>query len=84
VAYRVDFVKSAAKALEDFPAKTQQRLRVAIEALSANPRPFGLKKLKGRENEYRVRVGDFRIIYAIFDAEERIIVREVTDRKDAY
>lgn len=82
--YRIEIARGAAKSFEDFPAKTRERLRDAMETLSVNPRPHGNKKLKGRDNEYRVRVGSLRIIYAIFDSEQRVVVRDVVDRKDAY
>ena len=55
----------------------------AINKLKENPRPPGVKKLKGRPG-YRVRAGNYRIIYSIFDAELRIEVLAIVDRKDIY
>ncbi|MDR1144528.1 MAG: type II toxin-antitoxin system RelE/ParE family toxin [Verrucomicrobiales bacterium] len=64
-------------------SKLLQRLGNAINALCANPRPPGCKKLRGRPG-YRVRVGDYRIIYEVRDAELVILVLEIGDRKDIY
>ena len=59
-------------------------MRDAIDALEANPRPFGYDKLAGRENEYRIRVGDYRIIYAIHDDVLVVLVIEVGPRDQVY
>jgi mRNA interferase RelE/StbE len=55
----------------------------AIGALAENPRPFGYRKLKGR-NGYRIRVGSYRVIYDVFDAVLVVEIIEVGNRKDIY
>ena len=55
-----------------------------IRLLQDNPRPNGVKKLKGYENTYRVRVGNYRIIYEIYDRETIVLVLSSIHRKDAY
>ena len=62
---------------------TATPILAAIAALAHNPRPNGYIKLKGR-NGYRIRVGDYRVIYEIFDAVLLVDVVEVGDRKDIY
>lgn len=62
--YRVDIANSALKALRSIPAKDAQRIDAAILALGENPRPHGFTKLQGGDL-YRVRVGDYRVVYAI-------------------
>ncbi len=83
MAYIVRFEKKAVKALEKMPP--QQRLAI-IEAatdLGTNPRPHGYKKLKG-VNGYRLRVGDYRIIYDVNDKEIRITIVKIGHRKYIY
>lgn len=82
--YRVELLKSASKQLLSFPKKTRERLLVALDELAAEPRAHGIIKLTPPELGYRMRVGDMRIKFAILDAEKRIVVREVVDRRDAY
>ena len=55
-----------------------------MEALADDPRPTGCKKLAGRTNHYRVRVGDWRISYAVYDDRLLILVVEIAKRGDAY
>lgn len=55
-----------------------------VERLGANPRPFGVRKVHGVENLWRVRVGDYRVVYAIDDTNHLVDVRVVRHRKDAY
>jgi mRNA interferase RelE/StbE len=82
--YTVRLKKSAEKELDSLPASVQARILAALEALANNPRPDGCQKLKGSENTYRVRVGDYRIIYEIHDGQLLIYVLRIADRKDAY
>jgi mRNA interferase RelE/StbE len=60
-----------------------ERLRKAIEQLLSNPYPPGCKKLQGQPG-YRVRVGDYRIVYRIIDHELIVVVVDIGDRKDVY
>ncbi len=62
----------------------RERIRVAIRGLANEPRPLGVKKLTGYENLFRIRVGDWRIIYAIEDDKLIVLVLEISTRGGAY
>jgi mRNA interferase RelE/StbE len=64
--------------------KLAARLVGAMRALAENPRPPGCKKLRGGENLWRIRVGDFRVIYEIHDDVLVIVVVSVGNRRDVY
>ena len=61
--YQVEFSKQAEKQFKDLPQQIQNRLQLRIDALGENPRPTGGKKLEGAENQYRIRLGDYRLVY---------------------
>ncbi|MGH9661752.1 MAG: type II toxin-antitoxin system RelE family toxin [Bryobacteraceae bacterium] len=82
--YRVIFTRSARKELENLPRTTADRIVAMSERLAAESRPEGARKLRGAADLWRVRVGDYRIVYAIDDAERIVDVRVVRHRKDAY
>ena len=81
--YRIEFAKPAAKQFRSLPTNIQRQMQPAIDALSSKPRPSGVKKLKGSDL-YRIRSGDYRIIYQIQDAELIIIVIKVGHRGKVY
>jgi len=83
VAYRVELTPRAASQFKKLPALARGRLQKHIDGLAENPRPHGVKKLE-IENAYRIRVGDYRIIYEIHDRVLWVIVVKVADRKEAY
>jgi mRNA interferase RelE/StbE len=83
-AYEVFFKPSVEKDLRRLPAPMLQRLLDRISALSGDPRPRGVMKLTGAERLYRVRLGDYRIVYEIDDAARRVTVHYVRHRSDAY
>jgi len=62
----------------------QDRIQTKIDDLAIEPRPNGVKKLKGEENSYRIRVGDYRVIYDIFDDVLLVSVVEVGHRSEVY
>jgi addiction module toxin, RelE/StbE family len=83
--YSIIIAESAFKQLVKLPKNDNRRIQKAIDQLSENPRPSGVKKLKGSsENLYRVRVGDYRIIYAVDDTVRIVDVRKIGHRKDIY
>lgn len=83
--YQVVISKVAAKELKTLPKETISRLFTKMQSLADDPRPTGCKKLEGyNENIWRVRVGDYRIIYAIDDAVYIVDVRHVGHRRDIY
>ncbi len=71
----------AAKELESLPTKDRRRVVQRVRALAEDPRPPGAEKLKGIEL-YRVRQGDYRVLYEIADAERAITVIKVGNRRD--
>jgi mRNA interferase RelE/StbE len=81
--YSILLTRSAAKELERVPAKDRQRIVAKIGALAENPRPVGCEKLSGDE-KYRLRQGNYRILYEIVDADLIVTVVRVGDRRDVY
>ncbi|NDE89998.1 MAG: type II toxin-antitoxin system RelE/ParE family toxin [Alphaproteobacteria bacterium] len=82
--YSVSLTSSAAKELEALPKKLLARIYKHIENLELSPRPTGHKKLKGGDKEYRVRIGDYRVIYEIDDTKKTVDVTRIAHRKDVY
>lgn len=82
--YRVEFTRQAAKIFKDLPVREQQRLKPQIDALAVEPRPSGVVKLAGEENLYRIRVGNYRVIYNIQDKQLIILILKIGHRKDVY
>lgn len=81
--YRVKFAKSVQKELKKVPTKTALRLVKAIDKLSSNPRVGNVRPMVG-SSTWRLRVGDYRVIYDIHENELVILVIRVRHRKDAY
>ena len=82
--YRVEVKKSAVKEIAALPKRDQRRVVRVIDALADDPRPEGVRKLTGAEDAYRIRVGDYRIIYQIADDVLTVLVVRVGHRKDIY
>lgn len=82
--YAIEIHRDARRAMKRLTPQLIERLVAAIEALAPNPRPTGCKKLVGRPNHYRVRVGDWRISYAVYDDMLLILVVEIAPRGGAY
>jgi len=83
VNYRVDIIPSAEKDLDKLPSRVHDRISARILSLEENPRQTGTKKLSGRE-QYRLRVGDYRVLYTIDDASKSVRVVGVAHRREAY
>lgn len=81
--YQIEFTKSASKQLKKLPKEQQIRIQAKIDELADNPRPDGVVKLTNSEN-YRIRVGSYRIVYDILDDILLISVVKVSHRKDVY
>lgn len=83
--YQITITQSALKELKQLQKPVVQKIEKLISGLAINPRPVGVKKLKGNnENIYRVRSGDFRVVYAIEDAVRIVEIRKIGHRKDIY
>ena len=82
--YAVIAKPSVDKALLRLPENIQQRIVVAMDELALNPRPPGCVKLAGDDNLWRIRVGDYRVVYEIHDRRLLILVVRIGHRKDIY
>lgn len=84
--YRIEFVKSAIKEFDRLPAKVQINTREALTLLSQNPYSelLKVKKLKGADNLYRIRLGDYRIVYEIRNQQLIILVIKIGHRSEVY
>ncbi len=80
---KVFLSRKAAKALQQTPYEIKQRLEEKMSELLQTPYPAGCRKLRGAANAYRLRVGDYRILYAIV-AKDEILVFKITLRETAY
>ena len=84
MAHNVFIVPAAARQLEKLEAAARRRVRLAIDALGKTPRPNGCKKLSATDNAYRIRVGDYRVLYEIEDRRLVVLVVRVAHRREAY
>ena len=82
--YTVRYDSAALKNLGKLPADIRQRIREKVRNLEGDPRPPGVKKLKGMTDYYRIRVGEYRVIYAIKDDILLVIIVDVGHRGDVY
>jgi mRNA interferase RelE/StbE len=82
--YQIIVSKKVRKMIDKLPLVMKSRIEEKIESLAFNPMPHGCVKLSGFENTYRVRVGDYRIIYTRNDETITVIIEKVSGRKDAY
>ena len=82
--YTVELKQSAQKELEKLPNSVIARIVAKLEGLEENPRPSGCKKLKGGDDEYRVRVGEYRIVYVIEDRKVIVTVTRIRHQRDVY
>ena len=79
------FIRPAAfRDLKGLPAQIRARIEKAIAGLQTNPRPPGAKKLVGYENEYRLRVGDYRVLYLVNDGSHQVVIARIAHRREAY
>jgi mRNA interferase RelE/StbE len=82
--YRVALTASAEKELNGLPSKVVARIVARLEQLAVSPRPQGCKKLKTGDNQWRVRVGDYRIVYEIDDTAKAVDVTRIAHRREVY
>lgn len=82
--YLIVFARSARKEFDSLPVEISSRIESRINALVTDPRPPGCLKLKGRENQWRIRIGDYRVIYSINDQTFAIKILEVGHRREIY
>lgn len=82
--YEVKIEKSALKSLRKLPEYERLKIMAQVRALTNNPRPSGHIKLTGIDKTYRIRIGDYRIIYEIHDGILLVMVVRVDHRKNVY
>ena len=82
--YSIQFTSRASKDFIALPQSIQLRFEEKIEGLSKNPKPQGVQKLKGEEHLYRIRVGDYRLVYKIRDSILLILILKIGHRKEIY
>ncbi len=84
MAFRVEWKKSTRKDLRRLPPATVDRVVEAVESLSQNPFPQGVEKLSGSEYAYRIRLGDYRVVYEVVVEAKLVEIQRVRHRKDVY
>jgi len=84
VNYVVNLTPAAARQLRKFDPPTRRRLQAVIELLADEPRPPAATRLVGGAGEWRVRTGDYRVIYEIHDAELLVLVLRMAHRREIY
>jgi mRNA interferase RelE/StbE len=82
--YSVEVKPSARKELEALPDNVLARVLRKIDSLRSTPRPAGCKKLKGYKDQWRVRVGDWRVVYIIDEAAKLISITRIAHRREVY
>jgi len=82
--YKIEWKRSASKELKKLSGDTILRILEVVDQLSQNPYPAGVRKLVGSEYSYRIRVGDYRVIYSIVESSLFIEIIRVRHRKDVY
>jgi mRNA interferase RelE/StbE len=83
--YRLLIKESARRELERLGTKADRvRIVARIRALAENPRPPGCEKLAGFDDRFRIRQGDFRVVYLVDDAHREVTIYRIGDRKDVY
>lgn len=82
--YTITFTRSARKELEVLDAAIVNRIFPKIEALAKEPRPKGCRKLQGEKFLWRIRIGDYRVVYAVYDDERLVDIIAVRHRSRVY
>jgi mRNA interferase RelE/StbE len=82
--YHVEFASSAAKEFRSLPLEIKQRVASSIDELQQNPRPVGIRKLRGHESLFRAKIGSYRVIYEIDDQKKLIRITRIRHRQEAY
>lgn len=84
MSYQVDIAPAAQREVKRLPSEVLRKVDAVVLTLALHPRPHGGIKLEGTANEYRVRVGDYRILYVIDDTARHVIIAHVRHRREAY
>jgi len=82
--YQVTFTRAARDDLARLPAREQRRIAERISRLATMPRPVGAEKLTGLPRTYRVRAGDYRVVYQVDDGARAVMIERIGHRRDVY
>ena len=82
--YEVRLLVTARRQLLGIPVRIRSRIAVAIRALADDPRPPGCKKLAGSSDYFRIRVGDYRVLYEVRDRDILVLVIKIGHRREVY
>ena len=84
MAYSVSLAPPAARQFRKLPFLIQQRLKPHIDALAVTPHPVKVLKMEGEPDLYRLRVGDYRIVYYIWEREQQVLIVRIAHRREVY
>ena len=82
--YQITYARSIQKDLDKVPNADAEKIRQAVKALAHNPMPYGYKKLSGGSGLYRIKEGDYRIVYVFSPDEQKVWIARIRHRKDSY
>jgi mRNA interferase RelE/StbE len=82
--YRVLLERAAERDLSRLSVEVHERVITALQGLADHPRPPGCRKLIGSKNDWRIRVGDYRILYEIADSDREMRVNRIRHRREVY
>jgi mRNA interferase RelE/StbE len=84
--YRVEISPAADRDLEKLKGRIRvqdfERLRNAVRSLAENPRPQGVRKIRGAEKAYRIRVGNYRVVYDVYDSDSLVLILQIARRSE--
>jgi mRNA interferase RelE/StbE len=84
--YRVEISPAADRDLEKLKGRIRmqdfEQLRNAVRSLAENPRPQGVRKIRGAEKAYRIRVGNYRVVYNVYDSDNLVLILQVARRSE--
>ena len=84
MAYTLAFSPLAERQFRKFSKFLQKRLKPHIEALAEDPRPAETLKVAGEPNLYRIRIGDYRIVFYVWDRDEHVLIAKIAHRREVY
>ena len=84
VSYKITMTRGAEKELREISKPDSQRIARRIQTLATNPRPHGSEILKGQDRFFKVRQGDYRILYEINESEKEVILIKIGHRREVY
>ena len=82
--YRVKWRKTTKKDLRRIPSREVLKIVIAVEALASNPKPHGSIKMQGSDCAYRLRIGDYRVVYEVYERSVIVEIVRVRHRRDIY